>query len=323
LKIVFATQKVINGVLAFYEVSPHNVSMELRHLRYFMAVAEELHFGRAAARLNIAAPTLSQQIGALESMLGAKLFTRKTKTAVALTHPGKRFLIEAQATLRQAAQAEMVGRQAARGHTGSIAVGFILSAGFSGLMSSTLVKFRKTHPDVTFQICRMLTFAQYKAIADGSLDVGFSQAPKRYPSGLDGFIISRQPLWAAIPEGHPLAARKKITPAMLLEENFIALSMELETGFWGNIAAIMPAGVSPPIVERAPDAFTLMTLVAAGVGVSVLSEPFTHIAMPGIAFRKIVGAVGTADLAVVHRKNEAAPVVAAYIDFLRSQARLG
>ena len=307
--------------MAFYEVSSHNVLMELRHLRYFIAVAEELHFGRAAERLNIAPPTLSHQIGALETMLGAKLFTRKTKTAVALTHPGKRFLIEALATLRQAAQAEMVGRQAARGYTGSIAVGFILSAGFSGLISSTLIRFKKTHPDVSFQISRMLTFAQFKAIADGSLDVGFSQAPQRYPSGLNGFVISRSPLWAALPEGHPLAARKKITPTMLLREKFVAMSMELETGFWGNIATISPPGVSARIVDRAPDAFTLMTLVAAGVGVSVLSEPFTRIAMPGIVFRKLADTVATANLAVVHRKNEAAPTVLAFIDSLRSQAR--
>ena len=307
--------------MEFYEVSSHNVFMELRHLRYFTAVAEELHFGRAAERLNIAAPTLSHQIGALEAMLGAKLFTRKTRSAVALTHPGKRFLVEAQATLRQAAQAEMVGRQAARGHTGSIAVGFILSAGFSGLISTTFIKFKKTHPDVTFQICRMLTFAQFKAIADGSLDVGFSQAPQRYPSGLSGFVINRNPLWAVLPEGHHLAARKKIAPAVLLREGFVAMSMELETGFWGNIAAISPPGVSARIVERAPDAFTLMTLVAAGVGVSVLSEPFTRIAMPGIVFRKLTDTVATADLAVVHRRNEAAPAVLAFIESLRSQAR--
>ena len=295
--------------------------MELRHLKYFIAVAEELHFGRAAARLNIAAPTLSHQIAALETMLGAKLLTRRTKSSVALTHTGKHFLIEARETIKQAARAELIGRQAGRGDAGSISVGFILSAGFSGLISSTLVKFHKSHPDVSFQISRMLTFAQYKAIADGSLDVGFAQEPNRYPSGLDGFLISRQPLYAALPEGHPLAARKKITPAMLLEADFIALSMELETGFWGNIAAISPTGVSPRIVERAPDAFTLMALVAAGIGVSVLSEPFTHVEMPGIVFRKLVGEIATADVAVIHRKNESSPVVANYINFLRTLAR--
>src|SRR5262249_57892065 len=102
--------------------------MELRHLRYFVAVAEELHFSRAAAKLNIATPTLSAQIQSLEAMLGAQLFTRKTRS-VALTHVGKLFLDEARATLRQADQAELVGRAAARGHLGSIAMGCVLSAG--------------------------------------------------------------------------------------------------------------------------------------------------------------------------------------------------
>ena len=295
--------------------------MELRHLKYFIAVAEDLHFGRAAARLNIAAPTLSHQIAALETMLGAKLLTRRTKSTVALTHSGKHFLIEAKETIKQAARAELIGRQAGRGDAGSITVGFILSAGFSGLISSTLVKFHKTHPDVAFQITRMLTFAQYKAIADGTLDVGLAQAPRRYPSGLDGFTISRQPLFAAIPESHHLATRKKITPAMLLEEDFVALSMELETGFWGNIAAILPPGVSPRIVERAPDAFTLMALVAAGVGVSVLSEPFSRVGMRGLVFRKISDVIATADVAAIHRKNESSPVVLAYINFLRTLVR--
>jgi len=295
--------------------------MELRHLRYFLAVAEELHFSRAAARLNIAAPTLSHQIRALETLLGAKLFTRKTKSAVTLTHLGKRFLIEAQNTIKQADHAEMVGRQAARGQTGSIAVGFILSAGFSGLVATTLIKFRKVHPDVSFTMLRMLTFAQFKALSDGSLDVGFAQAPQRYPYGLTGFIISRQSFWAVLPEGHHLAAHKQVTPDMLADEGFVTVSLDMETGSWQNMAAASPPGVSPRIAERAPDAFTMMTLVAAGAGVSVLSEPFTRVAMPGLVFRKIAGAYRMSDLSAVYRKNESAPVVKSFVEFLRRQAR--
>ena len=295
--------------------------MELRHLKYFVAVAEELHFARAAERLNIAAPTLSHQIGALETMLGAKLLTRKTKSAVALTHSGKRFLVEAQETLKQAAHAELVGRRAARGDAGSIAVGYVFSAGCSGLISGTLASFRKSHPEVSFQLARMQTFAQFKALIDGSLDIGFTRAPQRYPSGLTGFIVERQPFWLALPEGHHLAARKQITPAMLVDEAFVAVSMEMEIGFWGNIAAITPPGTSLRIVERAPDAFTVMALVAAGVGISVLSGSLARIAMPGLAFRKLVGVTRMADHAMVYRKNESAPVVKAFIEFLRARAR--
>ncbi|MBI2713179.1 MAG: LysR family transcriptional regulator [Rhizobiales bacterium] len=296
--------------------------MELRHLKYFVAVAEELHFGRAAARLNISAPTLSHQIAALETMLGAKLLTRKTKSAVALTQPGKRFLVEAHATLKQASQAELIGRRAARGAVGSIAVGYIFSAGCSGLVSSALFDFRKTHPDVSIQLRWMLTFAQFRALLDDSLDVGFTQALLRYPSGLSAFIVDRQTFWLAIPKGHYLAARKHITPAMLAEETFIAVSLEMEVGFDGYIKAVSSPGISPRIVERVPDVFTVLTLVAAGAGIGVVSEPLSRLAMPGIVFRKIADLTRTSDLAVVFRKNESSPAVKAFVDFLRARARV-
>jgi DNA-binding transcriptional LysR family regulator len=320
LRILSSHRNVINGVIAFYELSSHNSPMELRHLRYFVAVAEELHFGRAAARLNIAGPTLSHQIGALESLLGAKLFTRKTKSAVALTHPGKRFLVAAQETLKQAALAELIGRRAARGEAGSISVGYVLSAGCGGLISSTLASFRTQHPDISFQLARMQTFAQFKALIDGALDIGFTRAPNRFPTGLTGFIVDQQSFYAVLPNDHSLAARKQVTPAMLVDEPFVAMSLEMETGFWGNIAAVTPPGVSLRIVERAPDAFTVLALVGAGAGISVLSESLSRIAMPGVTFRKIVGVTRMADHAVVYRKNENAPVVMAFVKFLRARS---
>ena len=296
--------------------------MELRHLRYFTAVAEEMHFGRAAARLNIAAPTLSHQIGALESILGAKLFARRTKSAVALTETGKRFLVEAYATLKQASQAELVGRRAARGDVGSIAAGYIFSAGCSGLMSSTMYDFRQQHPGITMHLRRLVTFEQFRALVDNSIDVGFTAAPQSYPSGLAGFIIDRQPFYLAIPERHPLATRKHITPAMIADEAFVAVSLEMEVGFGGgNIAAISPLGTSLRIVERVPDIFSVLIMVAAGVGLSVLSQPLTNAKIPGIAFRKISGVSRKAELAVVYRRNEAAPAVKAFLDFLRVRAR--
>jgi DNA-binding transcriptional LysR family regulator len=294
--------------------------MELRHLKYFTAVAEELHFGRAAERLNISAPTLSHQIGALETLLGAKLFTRKTKSAVTLTNTGKHFLVEAQETLKQATRAEQVGRRAGRGEAGSISVGYVFSAGVSGLVGETLSAFRKSHPEVLFQLARMSTFAQFKGLSDGSLDVAFSRALQRYPSGLTGFTVERQPFWVVLPEGHRLAGRKQITPDMLADEAFVAVSMEMEIGFWGNIAAVTPPGVSAHIVERAPDAFTVMVLVAAGLGISVLSGALARIAIPGVVFRKLVGVTRMADHAVVYRKNEGAPVVKAFVQALRGRA---
>jgi len=296
--------------------------MELRHLRYFTAVAEDLHFGRAAVRLNISAPTLSHQIGALETILGAKLFTRKTKSAVALTQPGKRFLVEAYATLKQAAQAEQIGRRAARGDVGSIAVGYIFSAGCSGTLSSTIFDFRNRHPDVSIQLRRAVTFEQFKALTDDTLDVGFTAAPQSYPTGLTGFVVERQPFHVAMPESHPLAKRKTVTPDMMADESFVAVSLEMEVGFGGgNISAISPIGKSLRIVERTTDIFSVLTLVAAGAGMSVMSQPMTNVKIPGIVYRKIEGITRTFELAVAYRRNESSPVVKAFIEFMRARAR--
>ncbi|MBS0534374.1 MAG: LysR family transcriptional regulator [Proteobacteria bacterium] len=296
--------------------------MELRHLRYFVAVAEELHFGRAAARLNISAPTLSHQILALENMLGAKLFLRRTKSVVTLTQTGKRFLIEAYSTLKQAANAEMIGRRAARGDVGSIAVGYIFSAGLSGFISRNLVAFRESHPDVELQLRRVVTFAQFRALTDDTLDIGFTAAPQSYPAGLTGFVVDRQPYYVAIPERNPIAKRKHVTPDLIAGEPFVAVSLEMEVGFGGgNISAITPPGKSLRIVERAPDIFSVLTLCAAGVGLSVMSEPMINAKIPGIVFRKVEGVTRKFELALVYRRNEAAPAVKSFIEFMRVQAQ--
>jgi DNA-binding transcriptional LysR family regulator len=294
--------------------------MELRHLRYFVAVAEELHFSRAAARLNIATPTLSAQIQGLEALLGAQLFVRKTRS-VALTHVGHRFLDEARATLKQAEHAELVGRRAARGDMGSIAVGYVLSAACKGYVASSILDFSKLHPDVSFQLRKMETFPQMKALIDGTLDVGFARAPHRYPTELTGFIIDRQALWLAIPTGHRLASRKVIEPAMLADEPFVATSLEMDVGFWGNIQAITLPGMSLKVVTRVPDAYSVLISVAAGMGLGVLSESLTNIAVPGVICRKIVKAARTSDHVVTYRKNEGAPGIKAFIAQLRARAR--
>src|SRR5262249_21139185 len=155
----------------------------------------------------------------------------------------------------------------------------------------------------------------FKSLVDGTLDIGIARMPTRYPAGLTGFIIDQQPFVVALPEAHPLAARKQITPAMLVDEPFIAISLESELGFWSNIASITPPGASMRIVDRAADAFSVIALISAGVGISILSESLSRMNIPGVVFRKIVGVERTADHVVVYRKNENAPVVRAFIDF--------
>jgi DNA-binding transcriptional LysR family regulator len=295
--------------------------MELRHLRYFVAVAEKLHFSRAAEQLNISTPTLSHQIQALETMLGAQLLSRRKKSAVSLTHTGKRFLEEARATLRQAENAELVGKRAARGDIGSIAIGYILSASSIGLLPELIATFQKENPNVLLQISRMETFPQMKALIEGVIDVAFIRAPQRYPAELTGFVVDRHPYCVALPEGHHLTHRKQIPLAMLANESFVAGPVEMEVGFWGNLGAISKSGQSLRIVQRTPDIFSLLTLVAAGAGLGIISEPMQSVVIPGLVYRKITGALQEAEIAVAYRKREGAPVVRSFIDALRARAR--
>ena len=296
--------------------------MELRHLRYFVAVAEKLHFSRAAEQLNISTPTLSHQIQALETMLGAQLLSRKKKSAVSLTQTGKRFLEEARATLRQAENAELVGKRAARGDIGSIVMGYILSASCIGLLPELIEAFHKENPGVSLQIKRMETFPQMKAIVEGDLDIGFIRAPQRYPAELTGFVVDRHPYYVAIPQAHSLARRKQITPAILAKESFVSGTLEMDVGFWGNLGAISKPGQSLHIVERTSDIFSLLTLlVAAGVGLGIISAPMQNVAIPGVVCRKIHGALQEAEIAVVYRKSESAPAVKSFIQRLRTMVR--
>jgi DNA-binding transcriptional LysR family regulator len=291
--------------------------MELRHFRYFIAVAEELHFARAAARLNIAAPTLSHQIRSLESILGARLFTRKTKTAVVLTPAGKRFLDEARATLKQADHAARVVRRAARGEVGNLAIGYLFSASCSGVLSSAIRDFRAAHPEVSFQLRKLDPFTIYVAMADGAIDVAFTCAAERYPAGLGGIAIERWPLFLAISEGHRLATRKQISVDALDDEEFVSTSGSTEISLWGKIAKT----VSPRIVARADDIGSMLALVSAGIGIGIVPAVLARLAIPGLVFRKLTGVAQRAEVVLLYRRNEDAPVVKAFIQQMRTRAR--
>jgi DNA-binding transcriptional LysR family regulator len=291
--------------------------MDVRHLRCFLTVASELHFSRAAARLGISVPSLSNTIRGLEGILGAQLFRRKTKSAVSLTHVGRRFLEEAQAAIKQLEHAELIGRRAARGEAGSITLGYVLSACCSGLIAAALIHFRKTHPEVSVQVRHIETSPQFKAIIDGALDVGVMRMPRRYPSGLAGFIIDSEPFRLVLPEGHPLAKKQQIPASDIANLPLIAAPLEMEPGFWGNLVSVNASNKPLNIVEYAQDAMTVMTLVAAGVGIGVVSSSLARIALPGIVYRDISGSARQADHAFVYRRNEASPVVSAFIKSLR------
>jgi DNA-binding transcriptional LysR family regulator len=273
-----------------------------------------LHFGHAAERLNISAPTLTNQIRALEGGLRVRLLDRKTKKGVTLTNAGIRFLEEARATIRQAEVTEHVGRQAGLGEAGTITIGYVLTASLMGLLPSVITSFRTLHPNVTFEVRRTETLPTMKDIATGQADVGFVRSPERFPVGLTGFTIVEDEFCVVLPAGHPLAMHKQITAALLTDENFVATPMEIEISFWNNFVG----GTARRVVARASDVISVLTLVAGGIGISVLPAHVSNVRMPGIVFRKMSGVKRKAGYSTVWRSGETAPLIKLFVKHLRN-----
>lgn len=292
--------------------------MELRHLRYFVAVAEDLHFSRAAERLHISPPSLTEQVRNLERELGALLLTR-TKRNVALTDAGTRFLEEARSTLRQAEHAALVARLAGRGETGRIEIGYASSAACSGLVTVAVAEYRRTHPLVSLSLSAMQAARQLDQLTEGRLDVGFLRTPARYPIGISAVIIARQPVVIALPSDHKLAKNASISAAMLAEERFLAPTFETEIGLFQHTAAVGQQGnFVARIIDRIPDIFTTVTLVAAGVGIAVVPQSCSCIQIPGVVYKPLSGQTKQVELAAAFRRDERAPAVKAFIQQLRN-----
>jgi DNA-binding transcriptional LysR family regulator len=294
--------------------------MELRHLRYFVAVAEELHFARAAERLHITPPSLTQQIQVLEAELGARLLNR-TKRSVELTEAGRRFLEESRKTLRQAEHTEQVGRQAGRGELGRIEIGYMTSSACLGIVSQVIRNYHEQYPLVDVQLHRVETPEQLIQISEGKLDVGVVRPPDRYPIGLTGFQVARQRILIALPESHPLARLKELACAGLAEESFITPSVESEFAFSGYVSAIAKqGGFAPRVSRRAPDYMTVITLVSAGFGLAAVPASFSLIKVPGVTYREI-DLRHEARVAIAHRRGDGAPAVKRFIQSVKAMLR--
>ena len=272
---------------------------------------------RAAELLNIAAPTLSAQIKSLEAHLGVILFTRSTKKKVELTHAGRQFQKRALALIESFEQAERFAREAARGEVGDVRVGYILAAATAGYIKRVIERSRATLPNVLLHIHRLETVPQIRAISSGSLDIGFMRGLDSYPSGVTAFEIDRQRFCLAVHRDHPLAKQKQFTAAVLAKQKFVAYELDTEMGFWRNITAVLPRGTIPQIVQRAPDAISLLTLVSANVGIAVIQESLKSIADASVVVRNIAGPPKYSKNAVVYRANEPSPAVRAVLKTIR------
>ncbi|MFI5479849.1 LysR family transcriptional regulator [Streptomyces rubiginosohelvolus] len=262
--------------------------MELRHLNAFLAVAEELHFGRAAKRLQMAQPPLSQQIRQLEKELGVQLFHRNTRS-VRLTSTGESFLEPVRTVLDDLDTAVRAARSAGIGEYGRVTIGFAGASSHETLPRLTRAV-RAAHPGLELVMTGQ-TYANtaLSRVADGSLDLGFVRLPVTRP-GVAHRVIDEEELVCALPSDHPLARRETVPLDVLAGEPFVSFPANSGSTVRDAMTeACESAGFTPRIVQEAPDSYTILALVAAGVGVTLTVTSVQHIQQNGLVYRPLAG----------------------------------
>jgi DNA-binding transcriptional LysR family regulator len=291
--------------------------MELRHLRYFVAVAEELHFGRAAARLFIAQPPLSQQIQQLERELGVTLLSR-TSRRVQLTPAGEVFLMGARQTLAALDAAVQSARRASRGETGWLGIGFAASATYD-LLPAVLHDFRAQFPDVHLSLMELNAAEQSVALRDRSIHVGFAR-PHAAEAEVAVEAVLREPFLVALPESHPLAAQPALSLPLLAGEPFVSFPERPLPSYAQVVRAVCEgAGFAPRVVQEVREMQTAISLVAAGLGVALLPASVQHLHRDGVVYRPLPDDAPRTELAVISRKEDASPVLENFLAIVRAQ----
>ena len=293
----------------------YNNDLELRHLRYFIAVATELHFGRAAEKLHIAQPPLSHQIRQLETELGFELFTR-TKRSVMLTPAGQAFLIQVNQIFQQLEQAIEIGRKTSRGELGQISIGFVGSATYN-ILPVLLQQFRDRYPEVQIELHELTTDRQLIWLREGKIDVGLMRPPISEPD-VTSEIVFEEALIVALPANHPLATVDSIDLRLLAREPFILFPRQLAPGLYDPIITIcQAAGFSPVVVQECIQMQTTISLVSANLGVSIVPESIQQVQRSGVVYKPIqdltpIGAnqlLRLATISIVWRTNDDSPTV--------------
>lgn len=284
------------------------MNIELRHLRYFVAVAEELHFGRAAARLRISQPPLSQQIQTLEHQIGARLLAR-TNRSVSLTAAGQQFLIDSRQILSQVDAAAARAERLHLGETGELRIGFTSSAPFIKGVSDSLSTFRKRYPDVHIQMREINTREQIAPLNDGELELGLMRNT-RLPDTLDWTLVLREPLLAMVHRDHPLAGCGMISLQQLAHEPFVFFDPHVGTGLYDDILGLLHRNsISPYITQEVGEAMTIIGLVSAGLGVSILPASFKRVRVSDVVWLPLREKEAQSEMWLVwpkHRERSAA-----------------
>jgi DNA-binding transcriptional LysR family regulator len=297
--------------------------MELRHLRYFVAVAEEGHVTRAAERLGIQQPPLSQQIRALETELDVQLFRRHPK-GVELTQAGAALLVEAREILRQVNHAVTATRRTARGEAGRIGLGFTSSASFHPFVPQAIRDYRTAHPLVALSLEENGTAELVDALLNERIDAAFVRSPISPAAGITVHSLLDEAMVAALPTGHPLIASpaRPLALGALAGETFILYRRPVGPGLHDAIiAACQRAGFSPAIGQEAPRMLATLSLVAAGLGVTLVPDSMRRLRVHGIVYRPLDGSAGlVAPLNLAYRRGESSPAAQRFIALARQMA---
>ncbi|HOF05521.1 MAG TPA: LysR family transcriptional regulator [Syntrophales bacterium] len=293
--------------------------MELRHLTYFIAVAEELHFGRAAQRLHISQPPLSQQIRRLEEEIGVRLLNR-TKRRVEITPAGEAFLAEARQIIAAAEEAVRRAVRADKGEIGSLAVGFIGSANYS-VLPPVIREFRRRFPDVEISLTEMNTSNQIEALRAGRIQAGFLRPPPGIEAaGLATAPVFREPLVVAMSQNHPLQGELTLPLRLLAKESFIMIPRRRGPGYFDYLITLCrQEGFSPYIVLEASQFHTIIGLVAAELGIAVVPASMQRSRFAGVVFRTVAGGAETV-LHMAWMNNSNSPVLDNFLTVAREVA---
>ncbi|NUR01110.1 MAG: LysR family transcriptional regulator [Streptomyces sp.] len=294
--------------------------MDLRHLRYYVAVAEERHFGRAAERLHMAQPPLSQAIRQLEGELGVALLHRTTRR-VDLTDAGRAYLERAYAILADVEEAAHLARRVADGVVGRLALGCVGSATYS-LLPALSRYLSAELPGIDFSFRgEMLAPDQAEALRGGTIDVAMLRPPAGDPS-LAAHLLRRDRLVVALPADHVLAGRRRVRAADLAGTDLIVHASNHRSVMYDVVLRVLrDAGVEPRIRHEVSETSTLVTLVAGGLGAAVVPEPVTALTLPGVVYLPLVRPAATVDLTVAHRADRSEPHLLRTVEVIRRMTR--
>lgn len=301
--------------------------MELRHLRYFVAVAEEGHITRAAERLGIQQPPLSHQIRALERELGVQLF-RRLPRGVELTEAGRSFIEDARAALARVGQGVEAAKRAARGEQGHLRLAVPPTAPFHPFVPQVILAFREAYPLVSLTMEENLRMETMEQLRGGQMDVAFLRASIAAPEGLVVHPLLEEPMVAALPSGHPLARSAPSQDAALplralAGETFIAYARQQGPALYEAMAAAcLQAGFSPQLGQEAPRISTALSLVATGFGVTLVPASMRRMALEGVTYRDLAGAAqARAFLSIAARRDDSSGIVRNFVALVRRAAQ--